>query len=61
MIIIITKQNEAWFKQMMKAKSLNIVDQTENTLHVKLSVNRFNGLIQRVRESGNNPYAVMAW
>lgn len=61
MTIIITKQNEAFFKEMMKAKSLNVVDQTENTLHVKLSTSRFNKLVQRVRESGNNPYAVMAW
>jgi hypothetical protein len=61
MTIIITKQNAEFFKEKMKAKSLNIVDQTENTLHVKLSVNRFNKLVNEIRLLGLNPYAVMAW
>ena len=61
MIIIITKQNADFFKEKMKAKSLNIVDQTENTLHVKLSMNRFNKLHHEIRSLGYNPYALMAW
>jgi len=61
MIIIITKQNADFFKEKMKSKSLNIVDQTENTLHVKLSKNRFNGLFNEIRSCGCNPYALMAW
>lgn len=61
MNIIITKQNEAFIKEMMKCKKLNVQDQTAHTLTVKLSRNRFNRLHQNIRDSGNNPYAVMAW
>lgn len=61
MIIIIAKQNEKFIKEKMKAKSLNVVDQTENTLYVKLSRNRFAKLYVEIQKSGNTPYNLMAW
>ena len=61
MIIIIAKQNEKFIKEKMKDKSLNVVDQTENTLYVKLSRNRFAKLYVEIQKSGNTPYNLMAW
>lgn len=61
MIILIAKQNAQFFKEKMRAKSLNIVGETKNTFHVKLSTNRFNKLYSEILVSGNNPYALMSW
>lgn len=61
MLILITKQNADYFKEKMKAKSLNVVDQTAHTITVKLSTNRFNKLYEVLKNEGQNPYALMHW
>lgn len=61
MNILISKQNSDFFKKMMKCKTFNVQDQTEHTLTIKLSRNRFNGLYHSIKESGNNPFALMSW
>lgn len=61
MTILITRQNEQFFKEQMRAKSLNVVDSTTNTLTVRLSKNRFLKLRENIVSLGLNPYAVMTW
>lgn len=61
MNILIAKQNAPLFKGLLKCKTFNVQDQTDNTLVIKISRNRFNKLIHVIREGGNNPYALMSW
>lgn len=61
MTIIIATQNERFFMEQMRTKTLNVIGKTAHTMHVKLSQKRFNTLYQRIKESGNNPYALMSW
>ena len=61
MLILITKENAEFFKEKMKVKSLNIVEQTNHTMTVNLSRNRFNKLYNVLTTEGFNPYALMHW
>lgn len=59
MIVLITKQNESFFKSLNP--KLKFTSQTTNTSTFNISVKSFTKLKSEVVALGNNPYSVMTW
>ena len=59
MRILIVKQNQAFFKKLLP--KIKFKEETENTTSFGISPQNFEKLQKKIRETGNNPFSVMAW
>ncbi|MES2515930.1 MAG: hypothetical protein V4580_17380 [Bacteroidota bacterium] len=59
MNVLITKQNEPFFKELLP--KVVFIESTVNTSFFKISEKKFVKLRDEIRAKGHNPYAVMAW
>jgi len=61
MNILIAKHNYQFLQNAYPSFNYQKVDETKNTITIKVSKITFNRLIKLVKEMGINPYAIINW
>jgi predicted proteasome-type protease len=59
MTVLVAKVNEPIIKELYP--KANFIEWSKNTSTFNIGVVSFQKLIQKVRENGYNPYALMTW
>lgn len=61
MKVLICKQNEQLIQEIFPSQKLTFEVFTKNTCTFNISTRSFDKLVERIKEKGYNPYALLTW